>query len=126
VQLREYVRVGTELDMRVFTKKGNREIEIVKKGNENISGSGMQFHSAEHVAADSELKIFLNTVHGVTVVIHSTVVRCSHDNDNGIYTIAVRFIRIADETRDKILQLILTAIGKRLSQSSFEECILLG
>ena len=126
VQLREYVRVKTELNMRVFATQNNREIEVIQKGSENISGSGMLFHTSEHFAADSELRIFLNTGLGETVVINSSVVRCSSHHESGIYTVAVHFPPFQQETQDKILHFILACLGKRLSQFSFEECILAG
>lgn len=126
VQLREFVRVGTELNMRVFALQGNREIVIVRKESENISGSGMKFYSTERIPPDAELRIFLDIAPGVTVVIHSTVVRCFHNNVTGVYTTGVRFLKTSEETRDKILQFILACLGKRLNQNSFEECILTG
>jgi c-di-GMP-binding flagellar brake protein YcgR len=126
VQLREYVRVKTELKMRVFTTRDCREIEVIHKGNENISGSGMLFHTSEHFATDSELRIFLDTGLSETVVINSSVVRCSSHHESGIYTVAVHFPPFQQETQDKILQFILACLGKRLSQVSFEECILAG
>lgn len=106
-QRREFVRVPTNLPVRIELKAKNDKPTFVDTFMRDISGGGM----AVLIPAKAAIKVG-DTIHGkftlanngFTVDVNCYVVRIGEVNDTGYCTVSLQFLNLKESVRQRIIQ----------------------